>query len=71
MQERTRGCQRLDDQREATGEVVTWTTVEPHLRAVLAGNNAKAVMLDLMQPLAAGGQLIGFCWEARRDEPGR
>jgi hypothetical protein len=28
-------------------------------------------VLDFMQPLAAGGQLIGFGWEARRDEPGR
>jgi hypothetical protein len=36
-----------------------------------AGNDAEAVMLDLMQPLAAGWQLIGFGWEARRDEPGR
>jgi|SRR5713226_1245517 hypothetical protein len=33
--------------------------------------NAEAVMLDLVQPLAAGRQLIGFGWEARRDEPGR
>ena len=24
-----------------------------------------------MQPLAAGRQLVGFDWEARRDEPGR
>jgi hypothetical protein len=28
-------------------------------------------VLDLMQPIAAGGQLIGFGREARRDEPGR
>ena len=28
-------------------------------------------MLDLVQPLAAGWQLVGFGWEARRDEPGR
>jgi len=28
-------------------------------------------MFDFMQPLAAGGQLIGFGWKARRDEPGR
>ena len=28
-------------------------------------------MLDFMQPLAAGRQLIGFGREARRDEPGR
>jgi hypothetical protein len=46
-------------------------TIEPHLRAVLAGDDAKSIMLDLVQPLAAGRQLIGFGWEARRDEPGR
>jgi hypothetical protein len=28
-------------------------------------------VLDLVQPLAAGWQLIGFGWEAWRDEPGR
>jgi hypothetical protein len=27
-------------------------------------------MLDFVQPIAAGRQLIGFGWEARRDEPG-
>ena len=37
----------------------------------LAGNDAEAVVLDLMQPLAAGRQFRGFGWEARRDEPGR
>jgi hypothetical protein len=36
-----------------------------------AGNDAETVMLDLVQPLAAWGQLIGFRREARRDEPGR
>jgi hypothetical protein len=39
--------------------------------AILAGDDTEAVVLDLVQPLAAGGQLIGFGWEARRDEPGR
>ena len=39
--------------------------------AVLRGNDAKSVVLDLVQPFAAGRQLIGFGWEARRDEPGR
>ena len=53
------------------GEIVARTAVEPHLRASLAGNDAEAVVLDLMQPLAAGWQLIGFNWEARRDEPRR
>jgi len=67
MQER----QRVYDQRETTGEVVARTAVEPHLRASLAGDDAEAVMLDLVQPLAARRQLVGFGWEARRDEPGR
>jgi len=49
---RAQACQRLDDQREATGEVVAWTTVEPRSRAVLPGDNPKAVMLDVMKPLA-------------------
>jgi hypothetical protein len=40
----------FDDQREAAGEVVAGTAVEPHLRASLAGNNAEAVMLDFVQP---------------------
>jgi hypothetical protein len=30
----------------------------------------KSVVLDFVQPLAAGRQFIGFGWEARRDEPG-
>jgi hypothetical protein len=45
--------------------------LEPHLRAVLAGNDAEAVVFDFVQPIAAGRQLVGFGREARRDEPGR
>jgi hypothetical protein len=41
------------------------------LRALLASNDAEAVVLDFVQPSAAGGQLRGFCRKARRDEPGR
>src|SRR5262249_9754767 len=63
--------ERIDDQREAAGEVVAWTAVESHLHALLAGNDTEAVMLDLMQPIAAGRQFIGFGGKARRDEPGR
>jgi hypothetical protein len=51
--------------------VVARTTIEPHLCASLVGNDAKAVVPDLMQPLAVGRQLRGFGWEARRDKPGR
>jgi hypothetical protein len=61
----------LDKRWKAPCEVIARTAVEPHLRALLAGNDAKAIVLDLVQPLAAGGQLIGFGWEAGRDEPGR
>src|SRR5262245_53062871 len=68
---RAQACQCLDDQREAAGEIVAGTAIEPHPLAVLAGNDAKAIVLDLVQPLAAGRQLIGFGWKARRDEPGR
>jgi hypothetical protein len=32
---------------------------------------AEAIVLDFVQPLAAGRQCCGFCREARRDEPGR
>src|SRR5262249_52814205 len=46
-------CQRLDNQRKATGEVVARTTVEPHSRAVLPGDNPKTIVLNLVQPLAA------------------
>jgi hypothetical protein len=27
-------------------------------------------VLDLVRPIAAGGQFVGFSWEARRDEAG-
>src|SRR5262249_31519165 len=63
--------ERISDQRETVGEIVARTAIEPHLRASLAGNDAEAVVFDFMQPLAAGGQLIGFGWKAWRDEPGR
>ena len=34
-------------------------------------NDSEPVVLDFVQPLAAGRELIGFGREARRDEPGR
>src|SRR5262249_558818 len=63
--------ERINDQREATSEVVARTAIEPHPRASLTGDYPKTVVLDLVQPSGAGRQLIGFGWEARRDEPGR
>jgi hypothetical protein len=39
--------------------------------AALAGDNPEAVVLDLVQPIASGRQLVGFGRETRRDESGR
>ena len=50
---------------------ISGTAVEPHPVTILAGNDAESIVLDLVQPLAAGRQLVGFGGEARRDEPGR
>src|SRR5262245_21106143 len=47
------------------------TAIEPHPPVALAGDDAEAVMLDLVQPIAAARQFVGFGWEAGRDEPGR
>ena len=68
---RAQADQSIHDQREATGEIIARTAVEPHARPVLPGDNPKAIMLDLVQPLAAGRQPCGFDRKARRDEPGR
>jgi hypothetical protein len=56
---------------EAVHQVVPQAAVEPHPCAVLSGDDAEAVVLDFVQPLAAGRQLVGLCGKARRDEPGR
>jgi hypothetical protein len=41
------------------------------LSASLAGDDAEAVVLDFVQPLAAGRQLVGLRRKARRDEASR
>jgi hypothetical protein len=44
----------------------------PTQRAIFGrSNDAEAFVLDLVQPLAARRQLVGFGRKARRDEPGR
>jgi hypothetical protein len=45
---RAQACQRLDDQREAVGDVIARTAVEPHLRAGLASNNAEGSLSVLV-----------------------
>ena len=44
---------RFDDQREAIGEIIARAAVELHLCGILAGDDPKAVVLDLVQPFAA------------------
>jgi hypothetical protein len=60
--------QALDDQREPVGQVVARTAIEPHLRAVLAGDDPETIMLDFMQPQRTAGRCGGLDGEARRDE---
>src|SRR5262249_1314220 len=67
---RAQASQRLDDQRKAVGEVIAGTAVEPHALTILAGDDAKSIVLNLMQPQAAGRQRVGFGGKARRDEAG-
>jgi hypothetical protein len=55
----------------AAGKLVARPAVEPHPRAVLAGNDPEAVMLDFMQPDGAGGRPWGLGGQARRDEADR
>src|SRR5215469_6486192 len=58
---RAQARQRLDDQRKAVGEVIAGSAVEPHALTILAGNDAEAVVFNLMQPLAARWQFVSFC----------
>jgi hypothetical protein len=72
MQDRERSrAQGLHDQREAKCQVIAGPTVEPHLGAVLPGDHAKAVVLDLVQPQPAGGRRWGLRGQAWRDEAER
>jgi hypothetical protein len=50
---RAQPSQGLHDQRKTICQVVARPAVEPHLGAVLPGDDPKSVMLDFMQPLAA------------------
>ena len=48
---RAQASQRLNDQREAAGEVIAGTAIEPHPFTIFAG------VLNLMQPRAADGSV--------------
>src|SRR5436190_882215 len=55
---------------EAVGQVVAWTAVELHPRAVLAGDDPEAVLFNLMQPQAAGGRLRRYIGRQGLNRPG-
>src|SRR5215471_13211674 len=43
---RAQAGQRLNDQREAAGEVIAGTAVEPHPAASLAGNDSESIVFN-------------------------
>jgi len=53
----------LDDEREALGQVIARPAVELHPPAVLAGDHAEAVVLDLVQPPPRRKSAAGRWWE--------
>ena len=63
--------QRLDDQREARGQIVARPAVEAHLFAGLAGDDAETVVLNLVQPFTGRGRAWGLRREAGGNEAGR
>jgi hypothetical protein len=65
---RAQSGERINDQREAASHVIAGAAVEPHAVAILASDDAKSIVLNLMQPQSAGRQRVGFGGEARRDE---
>ena len=48
--------------------IIARTALEPHAIAVLASDDAKAIVLDFVQPSLARWRLLGFGWKAGRDE---
>ena len=55
----------------AVDQFIARAAVELGPRAILWGDNAEAVVLDLMQPLPAGWRFRRFRRQARLDNPGR
>jgi hypothetical protein len=50
---------RLDNQKEAVCQVIARSAVELYPRAILAGDQAEAVVLDIVQSLGARGRAAG------------
>jgi hypothetical protein len=49
-------------------QIISRTAVEPHLGAILAGDDPEAIVLDFVRPQRAGRRRRGFGRQARRDE---
>jgi hypothetical protein len=62
--------ERIDDQREAVGEIIARPAIEAHTLANFAGDDPEAVVLDLVQPRRAGRRLWCRHRQTRRDEAG-
>jgi hypothetical protein len=41
---------RFDDEREAIGQIVAWSAVEPNLRPILPSNAPDSIVLDFVHP---------------------
>src|SRR5262249_45237516 len=64
---RAQAGQRLDNEREAVGEVIARTAVEPHSRAVFAGNNPKpSCLISCSHWLPEGSLWWGNCTSTRQ-----
>ena len=57
-----------ENERESVSQVTTRPTIQLHPLAVLARDDAEAVVLDLVQPLLARRRLRSIDGEARGDE---
>jgi hypothetical protein len=55
---------RLDDLREAVGEVIAIAGEEPDTALIPAGDDSESVVLDLVNPAGTGRRLLGRAWEA-------
>ena len=55
----------LEDQGIALGQILSRPAVEPHPGSIIAGDDADAVQLDLVQPKVAGRRGQGQSWASR------
>jgi hypothetical protein len=67
QRQRRDGC---NDQGKPIGEIVSVPSVEPHALGVALRQDAKTVVLDLVEPIGAGRRGFGRRGEAGLDEAG-